>query len=64
MHLQRVDIGDESRFSPIQVSIYNWGGPIVNYTIIGAGLALPPLSALGLLIACHRLGSILPILAS
>jgi hypothetical protein len=56
MLLQRVEIGEESRFSDSQVAIYNWGGPVLNYAFIGAGIFYAPLLPLAVLMTCHRLG--------
>jgi hypothetical protein len=54
--LQKVDMGDESQFSQIQMSVYNWGGPAVNFAFIGASFVYPAILPIGLSMACHRLG--------
>jgi hypothetical protein len=56
MLLQRVDIENESKFSVMQTMAYNWGGPVVNYSLITAGIFYTPLAPIGMLMACHRLG--------
>lgn len=56
MLLQRVDVGDESQLTLVQISIYNWGGPAVNYLSIAASFVNPALIPIGFLMVCHRLG--------
>ena len=56
MHLQRVEAKDESRLTSTQVSIYNWGGPAVNHTIISLALVSPALVPVAFMMTCHRLG--------
>lgn len=56
MLLQRVDMGDESNFSSRDITVFNWGGPFINYLVIGSAFVYTPLLPVGILMACHRLG--------
>jgi hypothetical protein len=54
MLLQRVDVGADSRFSPLRRTVYNWGGPMVNYVAITASMINPWFLPVGFSMSCHR----------
>lgn len=56
MKLQRVDIANESRASFLQKIAYTWAGPSINYSIMLASLAYPPLLPVAFVLAAHRFG--------
>jgi len=57
MHLQRVEIDEGVNLSETQITVGNWGGPIVNYTGIGLGLALPQMRLIALGFTLQRLSA-------